>query len=56
MVTAVTITGAPAAIIILIVLALLITGVVVAVRATGRGVRKGIDHLSDDGDRRTSGD
>ena len=41
-----TVTGAPALIIILVILALLVTGVVVAIRATGRGVKKGIDHLS----------
>lgn len=45
---AVTVTGAPALIIILVVLALLITGVVVAVRTAGRGVKRGIDHLDHD--------
>ncbi|MGX6448144.1 hypothetical protein ACVU7I_08785 [Patulibacter sp. S7RM1-6] len=40
-----TVTGAPALLIILVVLALLVTGAVVAVRAAGRGVRKGVDHV-----------
>jgi hypothetical protein len=38
-------TGAPAALIIIVILALIVTGVVVAVRATGRGVKKGAEHL-----------
>jgi hypothetical protein len=36
---AVTVTGAPAILIILVILALLVTGVVVAIRAAGRGVK-----------------
>jgi Na+-transporting methylmalonyl-CoA/oxaloacetate decarboxylase gamma subunit len=47
---AVTVTGAPAILIILVILALLITGVVVAIRAAGRGVKKGVDHVTDRGD------
>ena len=47
---AATVTGAPALLIILIIVALLLTGVVVAIRATGRGVKKGINHFSDAGD------
>jgi Na+-transporting methylmalonyl-CoA/oxaloacetate decarboxylase gamma subunit len=44
---AVTVTGAPAILIILVILALLITGVIVAIRAAGRGVKKGVDHVAD---------
>lgn len=40
-----TVTGAPALLIFLVVLALLVTGAVVVLRAAGRGVRKGVDHV-----------
>lgn len=41
------VTGLPALLIILVILALLVTGAVVVVRATGRGVKKGLDHIGD---------
>lgn len=38
------VTGAPAVIIIVVIVALFITGVVTFLRATARGVRRAVDH------------
>jgi hypothetical protein len=42
----VTLTGAPALLVILVVVALLVTGAVVAIRWTGRGLRRGTERMS----------